>query len=40
MSFLSRIKDMGKSRDDAEVQVEALSTEGAATAAGAQGADT
>jgi twitching motility protein PilJ len=40
MSFLSRIKDMGKSQDDDEVQSEALSTEGMVTSSGAQTVDT
>jgi len=40
MSFLSRIKDLGKSQDDEEVQSEALSTEGMVTSSGAQSVDT
>jgi twitching motility protein PilJ len=40
MSFLSRIKELGKSHDDDEVQPEALSTEGMVTASGAQNVDT
>ncbi|MFT3857888.1 MAG: methyl-accepting chemotaxis protein [Aquabacterium sp.] len=40
MSFLSRIKDLGKSQDDEEVQSEALSTEGMVTQSGAQAVDT
>jgi twitching motility protein PilJ len=40
MSFLSRIKDLGKSQDDDEVRSEALSTEGMVTSAGAQTVDT
>ncbi|KGM41218.1 chemotaxis protein [Aquabacterium sp. NJ1] len=40
MSFLSRIKDLGKTQDDEEVQSEALSTEGMVTSSGAQSVDT
>ncbi len=40
MSFLSRIKDLGRSRDEDEVQPEALSTEGMVESAGAQTIDT
>ncbi|MBI2734862.1 MAG: type IV pili methyl-accepting chemotaxis transducer N-terminal domain-containing protein, partial [Aquabacterium sp.] len=40
MSFLSRIKDLGKTKDDDEVQSEALSTEGMVTSSGAQSVDT
>ncbi|RRS05251.1 methyl-accepting chemotaxis protein [Aquabacterium soli] len=40
MSFLSRIKDLGKSRDEDEVQPEALVAEGLVTADGAQTVDT
>jgi len=40
MSFLSRIKDLGKTQDDDEVQSEALSTEGMVTSSGAQSVDT
>ncbi len=40
MSFLSRIKDLGKTQDDDEVKSEALSTEGLVTSAGAQSVDT
>ncbi len=40
MSFLSRIKELGKSQDREEVQPEALSTEGMVTADGAQQVDT
>jgi twitching motility protein PilJ len=40
MSFLSRIKDLGKSQDEDEVQSEALSTEGMVTSSGAQTVDT
>ncbi|MDO9237937.1 MAG: methyl-accepting chemotaxis protein [Aquabacterium sp.] len=40
MSFLSRIKDLGKTQDEEEVQSEALSTEGLVTSAGAQNIDT
>ncbi len=40
MSFLSRIKDIGKSQDEDEVQPDALSTEGLVVAAGAQSVDT
>ena len=40
MSFLSRIKELGKSQDREEVQPEALSTEGMVTADGSQQVDT
>ncbi|MGE5451653.1 MAG: methyl-accepting chemotaxis protein [Acidobacteriota bacterium] len=40
MSFLSRIKELGKSQDDHEVAPESLSTEGLVTATGAQAVDT
>ena len=40
MSFLSRIKDLGKTQDEEEVQSEALSTEGLVTSAGSQNIDT
>jgi twitching motility protein PilJ len=40
MSFLSRIKEMGKKQDEDEVQPEALSTEGLVTADGPQVVDT
>jgi twitching motility protein PilJ len=40
MSFLSRIKDLGKTQDDEEVQSEALSTEGMVTSSGATSVDT
>ena len=40
MSFLSRIKDLGKPQDDEEVPSEALSTEGMVTQSGAQAVDT
>ena len=40
MSFLSRIKDLGKTQGDEEVQSEALSTEGMVTQAGSQAVDT
>ncbi len=40
MSFLSRIKELGKSQDDKEVAPESLSTEGFVTATGAQSVDT
>lgn len=40
MSFLSRIKDLGKARDEDEVQPEALSADGLVTADGAQTVDT
>ena len=41
MSFLSRLKDLGKSRDDEdEVQPEALAAEGLVTSDGAQTVDT
>ncbi|MFN4264839.1 MAG: methyl-accepting chemotaxis protein [Aquabacterium sp.] len=40
MSFLSRIKELGKSQDDKEVVPESLSTEGLVTAAGSQSIDT
>jgi twitching motility protein PilJ len=40
MSFLSRIKELGKSQDREEVQPEALSMEGGAAAEGAQQLDT
>lgn len=40
MSFLSRIKDLGKTQDEEEVQSEALNTEGMVTSSGAQTVDT
>jgi twitching motility protein PilJ len=40
MSFLSRIKDLGKSRDEDEVQPDALVADGLVTANGAQTVDT
>ena len=40
MSFLSRIKELGKKQDEDEVQPEALSTEGLVTANGPQAVDT
>ncbi len=40
MSFLSRIKELGKSQDDDEVPAEALSTEGMVTSSGKQNVDT
>ncbi len=40
MSFLSRVKEMGKSQDGHEVAPESLSTEGLVTAAGSQSIDT
>ncbi|MEK8085527.1 methyl-accepting chemotaxis protein [Aquabacterium sp. A3] len=40
MSFLSRIKELGKKHDDDEVQPEALSTEGLVTVNGPQAVDT
>ncbi|HET8694569.1 MAG TPA: type IV pili methyl-accepting chemotaxis transducer N-terminal domain-containing protein, partial [Aquabacterium sp.] len=40
MSFLSRIKELGKSQDEQEVQPESLSTEGLVTADGSQSVDT
>ncbi len=40
MSFLSRIKEMGKTKGDDEVPSEALSTEGMVSATGAQVVDT
>ncbi|MES2090556.1 MAG: type IV pili methyl-accepting chemotaxis transducer N-terminal domain-containing protein, partial [Pseudomonadota bacterium] len=39
MSFLSRIKDLGKSQDEDEVQPEALASEGPVTASGEQTID-
>ncbi len=39
MSFLSRIKDLGKSQDEDEVQPEALASEGPVTASGDQAMD-
>ena len=40
MSFLSRIKEMGKTKGDDEVPSEALSTEGMVSATGTQVVDT
>ncbi len=40
MSFLSRIKEMGKTKGDDEIPSEALSTEGMVSASGAQVVDT
>src|SRR5690606_25956726 len=40
MSFLSRIKDMGRTQEEEDVPSEALSTEGMVTQAGAQAVDT
>ena len=40
MSFLSRIKDIGQSRDEEEVQPEALAGEVMVTSDGAQSVDT
>ena len=40
MSFLSRIKELGKPQDEQEVQPESLSTEGLVTSAGSQAVDT
>jgi twitching motility protein PilJ len=40
MSFLSRIKDLGKTQDEEEVHSEALSTEGMVTTTGVQTVDT
>ena len=40
MSFLSRIKDMGKTKGDDEIPSEALSTEGMVSVTGNQVVDT
>jgi len=40
MSFLSRIKDLGKSQDEDEVQPEALASEAPVTSSGANAVDT